>query len=126
MAASIKKISLFLISAGITGLIYIAVLYLLTKVWNSKLFIGVAVAYLAAMSFYFLVNKLFIYRKTVVVHRLYPQLLKFTAMLIVNYLITFFLVWLFARFTGEIFSGSIAAGIVTTLLAYLVFNRIFK
>ncbi|NLG18850.1 MAG: hypothetical protein GX556_16110 [Fibrobacter sp.] len=126
MAASIKKISLFLASAGVTGLIYILVLYLLVENWHSKLYVGVAVAYIAAMSFYFLINKLFIYKKTVQFHRLYPQILKFVVMIVVNYLITFFLVWFFAKYTGEIYSGSIAAGIVTTLVAYLVFNRIFK
>ncbi len=89
MAASIKKIALFLISAGVTGLIYISVHFLLVEVWNSKLYVGVAVAYLAAMSFYFLINKLFIFRKTVVVHRLFPQILKFAVMLVANYLITF-------------------------------------
>lgn len=126
MAASIKKITLFLISAGATGLIYISVLYLLVELLNSELYVGVAVAYLAAMSFYFLINKLLIFQKTVEIHRLSPQILKFAVMLIVNYLITYFLVWLFERYTGEVFSGSIAAGIVTTLIAYLVFSRIFR
>ncbi len=126
MAASIKKIALFLISAALTGLIYIAVLYFLVDVWNIRLYVAVAVAYLSAMSFYFLINKLLVFKKTVVTHRLLPQVLKFAVMLVANYLITFFLVWLFAKYTGEVYSGSIAAGIVTTLVAYLVFDRIFR
>ncbi|MFP4015318.1 MAG: GtrA family protein [Chitinispirillaceae bacterium] len=126
MTASTKKTTLFLISAGAAGLIYLAVLHLLVEVWKSDLYIGVAAAYLAAMSFYFLINKLLIFGKTVEHHRLFPQILKFALMLVANYLITYFLVWLFERYTGEVYSGSIAAGIVTTLVAYLVFSRIFR
>jgi putative flippase GtrA len=122
----VKKVSLFLISAGVTGLLYIGVLYLLVDFWHNRLYVGVAIAYLTAMFFYFIVNRIFVFRATGKAHRLYPQIVNYSIMLVVNYLITFFLVWLFFRYTGEIYSGSVAAGIVTTLVAYLVFNRIFK
>lgn len=126
MASSARKITLFLISAGATGLVYLAVLYLLVDVWRSELYLGVAAAYLAAMTFYFFVNRQFVFRNTAEVHRLFPQILKYAVMLVVNYLITYFLVWLFRRYTGEVYSGSVAAGIATTLIAYLVFSRIFR
>lgn len=87
---------------------------------------SVSIAYLSAMTFYFITNKLVIFRNTAKGAALHKQIWQFAIMIIVNYLITLLLVRSIRTFTGEIYSGSITAGIITTLLAYLVFNRIFK
>ncbi len=122
-----KKEILFVISASITGLLYIGILFLFRDIWKFNPYISVAVSYISAMCFYFLTNKIFVFKKREFHKKaLFREIFHFTILITINFLITLFLVWVFLQFTGEVYSGSIAAGIVTTLLAYFVFGRIFR
>lgn len=118
---------LFLLSAGLSGLIYLIVLYILREIWGRNAYLSVTVAYVSAMTFYFLSNKTVVFKKKDSHKKdLFKQLLQFSIMIICNFFITLFMVWFIQIFTGEVYSGSVAAGITTTILAYLVFDRIFK
>ena len=123
--ARFRKIATFLISASITGIIYMGLVYLLKARLSWNPYVSVSVAYAAAMVFYFISNKLVVFKKSAADGALGREIFQFAIVSIVNYLLTLLIVWLFKRVTGEIYSGSVVAGIVTTILAYLVFNRIF-
>ena len=122
---TLRKAITFLVGAGATGLIYVGGLFLFNNVlkWNSIL--SVSIAYTAAMVFYFIVNKKVVFKSDNSKTSTQQQVVRFTIMCIINYGLTLLLVMGFQHFTHEVYSGSIAAGIVTTLLAYLVFDRMF-
>lgn len=121
-----KREILFLLSAGITGFLYIAILFLLRDIWKISPYVSVAAAYISAMCFYFLTNKLFVFKKADSQKKIhFKEILHFSILITFNFLVTVFLVWLVMKFTGEVYTGSVVAGIVTTLLAYFVFGRIF-
>lgn len=122
----LNKITFFLISAGITGLIYIGIVYFTFNTLHLNSYVSVSIAYASAMVFYFVTNKLAIFKSAAKSANLYRQIGQFLVMVVINYAITLFLVWAIKKFTGEVYSGSVAAGIVTTLLAYFVLGRIFK
>jgi len=122
----LKKIFYFLSSAGLTGLIYIGILFLTGNIWHLNLYACVSIAYLSAMAFYFVTNKLIVFKTVSKEKHLNRQIGQFLIMICFNYGITLLLVWSIKKITGEIYTGSVVAGLVTTLLAYLVFERIFR
>lgn len=122
-----KKLLLFLGSAALTALLYLFILFLLRSILHLNPYLSVAVAYICAMIVYFLTNRHIVFSKEYQHSgKLFRQIFSFTAAMLVNFSITLGLVWLMQQVTGEVYSGSVIAGIVTTLLSYLVFNRIFK
>lgn len=122
-----KQTVVFLISAAITGLIYLCIEFIAFTILKMNTGISVLIAYVSAMIFYFIINKMFVFkRKTKGVADHYSQIGVFSITVIINFLITLFLVDGFKKFTGEIYSGAVVAGVVTTITAYFVFNRIFK
>jgi putative flippase GtrA len=84
------------------------------------------VAYVSAMVSYFVVNKLVVFRKKTSAS-VYRELVEFVPLAVVNYVLTMIIVAIIHRYTHEVYSGSVVAGVVTTALTYLVFARfLFK
>lgn len=52
------------------------------------------------------------------------EVIQFIILISINYVITLLIVAAVRHYTGEVFSGSIIAGVVTVSLTYLVFDRI--
>lgn len=114
---------MFLVSAGATGAIYMGLLYLCRYVLTISSNVSVSVAYGGAMVFYFTTNKLVVFRKS---DRgtVWRELIGFLPLAAVNYLLTLIIVAFIRRYTHEEYFGSLVAGIVTTALAYVVFDKL--
>ncbi len=117
---------MFLLSAVLTGTLYVGALYLCEKKMSLNPYLSVTLAFIASSIFYFVSNKLVVFRDAPSTSSLMVQIGQFAIVVLVNYAITISLVWAFKYFTGEVYSGSVAAGIVTTILAYLVFDTMFS
>jgi putative flippase GtrA len=117
-----NRVVMFLISAGATGTIYMGLLYLCRNVLAINPYLSVSVAYTAAMAFYFITNKLVVFRKRNG-GSVWRELIKFLPLATVNYILTLIIVALIRKYTHEEYSGSVVAGLVTTALAYLVFDK---
>jgi putative flippase GtrA len=118
-----KRPAMFLLSAVLTGTIYMGLLYLCGNLLKVNPFLSVTTSYGAAMAFYFVTNKLVVFRKGGS-GSLRRELIGFLPLVAVNYGITLIIVAIIRRYTGEEYSGSVVAGIVTTALAYLVFDNL--
>jgi putative flippase GtrA len=117
---------MFLLSAGFTGVIYLGLLYLCRNILKFNPYVSVSVAYVAAMVFYFVTNKLVVFRKNES-GSVWRELTGFLPLATINYVITLIIVAFIRRYTNEEYSGSAIAGIVTTVVAYLVFDKfLFK
>lgn len=75
------------------------------------------------MIFYFITNKLVVFRKNGG-GPVWRELIRFLPLAAVNYILTLIIVAIILRYTHEEYSGSIVAGIVTTASAYLVFDKL--
>lgn len=121
-----KQLVIFLFSAVVTGAIYIGLLYLSRTILKINPFGSVSIAYVGAMSFYFVINKLLVFKKKES-SSVWREILGFLPLTAVNYVLTLIIVAIIRHYTNEEYSGSIVAGIVTNALAYLVFNKwLFK
>lgn len=121
-----RKIWLYLTSSAVTGLLYLSLLFVLTKVIRLSVLASVTISYISTMSFYFVANKFLVFRK-LSPGKLRKELLQFIAVAIINYLITIVVVKSVYLFTKEAFSGTILAGFVTVTMTYFVFdNVLFK
>ena len=118
-----KRPVMFLASAGVTGAIYMGLLYLCRNVFSINPYISVSAVYAAAMAFYFVTNKLVVFRKSEA-GSVWRELIGFLPLAVVNYVLTLIIVALIRRYTNEEYSGSIVAGIVTMASAYLVFDKL--
>ena len=118
-----KQLIRFLLNASATGVIYLGLLYVCGNIFKINLYVSVSVAYGAAMVFYFVTNKLVVFRKSGT-GTVWRELIEFLPLAAVNYVVTLIIVAIIRRYTGEEYSGSVVAGIVTTALAYLVFDKL--
>jgi putative flippase GtrA len=118
-----KQFLMFLVSAGLTGVIYMGLLYLSRNVLAINPYVSVSIAYSGAMAFYFVTNKLVVFKKSTS-GSVWQELLGFLPLVVVNYILTLTIVAIIRQHTNEEYSGSIVAGIVTTALAYLVFDKL--
>ena len=109
-------------SAG-AGVLYMATLYLARTVAGLSPFPAVTVAYAVAMAAYFVVTKTIVFDAG---HsaRSGREVLQFTVVVTINYVLTQGIVQGIFRLTGEVYSGSILAGAVTITLSYVVFERV--
>ncbi|MBN1760261.1 MAG: GtrA family protein [Chitinispirillaceae bacterium] len=114
---------LFLVSAGMTGAIYMGLLYLCRNVFAINPYVSISAAYAAAMAFYFVTNKLVVFKKNEA-GSVWRELIGFLPLAVVNYVLTMIIVAIIRRYTHEEYSGSVVAGIATTALAYLVFDKL--
>jgi putative flippase GtrA len=120
------KIGLYLTSSALTGLLYLTLFFILTKVIRLSVLAAVTITYISSMSFYFIANKLVVFRK-LSPGKLKKELFQYIIVAIVNYLITVAIVKSLYLFTQEAFSGTILAGIVTVSMTYFIFdNVLFK
>ncbi len=117
------KIILYLLSSGITGLIYLGLLYLFSDILQWHSIISVSLSYGSAMAFYFLTNKIavFQHRKTGSEKR---EVLQFIILVTINYLLTLGMVSAVEALKGGVYLGSVIAGVVTVTLTFFVFDRI--
>ena len=121
-----KQVALFLLSAGATGAMYLGLLYVSRSMLKINPYISVSIAYAGAMAFYFVTNKLVVFKKSKS-GSVWRELLGFLPRVVVNYILTLSIVAFIRQFTNEEYSGSLVAGIVTTALAYFVFEKwLFK
>jgi len=120
------KIGLYLASSALTGLLYLTLFFILTKVIRLSVLVAVTITYISSMSFYFIANKLVVFRK-LNPGKLKKEVFQYIIIAIVNYLITVAIVKSLYVFTQEAFSGTIFAGVVTVSMTYFVFdNVLFK
>jgi len=75
------------------------------------------------MALYFVANKLVIF-KIRDCRRLFIEITQFIIMVGFNYLITVFIVNSCLRVNLNVYYGSLIAGIVTTLITYVIFEKI--
>lgn len=114
---------MFLQSAGATGTMYLGLLYVCRNIFKINPYVSVSVAYLVAMAFFFVANKLVVFRKSES-GSVWRELIEFLPLTVVNYVVTLIIVAIIRRYTHEEYSGSVVAGILTTALAYLVFDKL--
>ncbi|MBD3345166.1 MAG: hypothetical protein GF401_08910 [Chitinivibrionales bacterium] len=123
MKSKEKIVTLYLLVSGGVGLIYMGLLYILDSVAGYSPAVSVTGAYVTAMSFYFIINKLVIFGRFKS-GRSGREFLQFALVVTVNYFVTRFIVQGIHALTGEVYSGSVLAGVITISLTYLVFDRI--
>ncbi|MBD3320866.1 MAG: hypothetical protein GF350_07215, partial [Chitinivibrionales bacterium] len=73
--------------------------------------------------FYFVINKIIIFRSTAY-SATGRELVQFVSIVVINYLLTQVIVQAIHSLTGEIYSGSVVAGVITIFFTYIVFDRI--
>jgi putative flippase GtrA len=118
-----KQLIMFLLSAVAMGIVYIGVLFVCRTLLNIRPLGAVSIAYVVAMAFYFVTNKMIVFKKTGS-GSVWRELFGFLPLAAVNYLLTLIIVAFIRRYTHEEYSGSFVAGIVTTALAYFVFEKL--
>jgi putative flippase GtrA len=118
-----RQLLLFLLGSAATGATYFGLLYLLANVFEILPYVSVSTAYILAMVLYFVINKLAIFRNRAS-GTVYRELTGFLPLMVVNYLLTLIIVAAIHRYTNEMYSGSVVAGIVTTAITYLVFDKL--
>jgi putative flippase GtrA len=124
--SKLKQLVSFLFCAVVTGAIYIGLLYLSRTILKINPYVSVSIAYIGAMFFYFVTNKFLVFRKNAP-GSVWREILGFLPLTVVNYVLTLIIVAIIRHYTNEEYSGSVVAGIVTNVLAYLVFNKwLFK
>ncbi|NLP00956.1 MAG: GtrA family protein [Fibrobacter sp.] len=118
-----KKVILYLLSSGITGLIYIGMLYLFNDILKWHHLLSVSISYGSAMTIYFLINKLGVFqaKKTGTEKR---EVIQFIILIAFNYLVTLGIVAGIEALGGGVFLGSAIAGVVTVTLTFFVFDRL--
>ncbi|MBD3419107.1 MAG: hypothetical protein GF398_03210 [Chitinivibrionales bacterium] len=119
----LRKRLLYATISGATGLVYMGLLYLMDAVFNESPGISVTLAYASAMLVYFIASKLYIF-KSMCRSSTRRELAQFALVVTVNYFITLLTVRSIYVFTGEVYSGSLVAGIVTISVSYVVFDKI--
>jgi len=117
------KVFLFLVSSATTGLIYMSLLYVCNDLAKLNPILSVTISYGSAMALYFVANKLVIF-KIRDCRRLFIEITQFIIMVGFNYLITVFIVNSCLRVNLNVYYGSLIAGIVTTLITYVIFEKI--
>jgi len=117
------KVFLFLVSSATAGLIYMSLLYVCNDLAKLNPILSVTISYGSAMALYFVVNKLIIF-KIRDCRRLLIEITQFIIMVGFNYMITVLIVNLCFRVKLNVYYGSLIAGIVTTLITYVIFERI--
>lgn len=117
------KVFLFLVSSAIAGLIYMSLLFICNDIVKLNSILSVTVSYGSAMALYFVANKLMIF-KIRDCRRLFIEITQFVIMVGVNYLITVIIVKISLKADLNVYYGSLFAGIVTTLITYIIFERI--
>jgi len=117
------KVFLFLVSSATAGLIYMSLLYVCNDLAKLNPILSVTISYGSAMALYFVANKLVIFRIRDC-RRLFIEITQFIIMVGFNYLITVFIVNSCLRVNLNVYYGSLIAGIVTTLITYVIFEKI--
>lgn len=117
------KVFLFLVSSATAGLIYMSLLYICNDLAKLNPILSVTISYGSAMALYFVANKLVIFRIRDC-RRLFIEITQFIIMVGFNYLITVFIVNSCLRVNLNVYYGSLIAGIVTTLITYVIFEKI--
>jgi putative flippase GtrA len=113
----------FLTASLLTGGLYMLTLFIARTVWGFTPYWSVSAAYIIAMTFYFLANKLVIFA-THTGKRVRLELVEFAATVFANYFITLLIVALVVRMGAGVYVGSLAAGAVTMTATYFVFDRL--
>lgn len=119
----IKKLVFYGVVSGGVGLVYLGLLMVMDLLVGTSPVLSVTVAYASAMFVYFIISKLFIFKST---DRSQSgrELLQFGTVVTINYFLTQLIVQGIHALTGEVYSGSFIAGVVTISLSYIVFDRI--
>ena len=121
-----KQVILFILSAGVTGVIYIGLLFLSKNILKFNPYLAVSIAYVGAMAFYFVANKLLVFKKNGS-ESIWREILGFLPLAVVNYILTLIIVAFIRQYTHEEYTGSFVAGVVTAALTYFVFEKwLFK
>ena len=84
---------------------------------------SVSVSYAISMALYFVFNKLIVFSKRGR-KEFIRETLQFITLVSINYFLTLLIVTSVSRFTGEPYTGSLLAGIITIFLTWLVFKRV--
>lgn len=113
-----SEIFLYLFIGGLTGLIYFGFIALSVETLKLNYRFGFSIAYLMAVSFHFLANRKYTF--TAVTGRLFPQMVRYSGVLMINYLITLGIVSFFVEKIGisPYFSAAISI-VVTVGVGYL-------
>jgi len=119
----LKKVTGFLTSAAITAVLYLAVLYVLQEILQWHALINVTCAYGVSMAFYFASNRFIVFCGSAE-REILRQIRRFSVMAVINYLVTVAAVYFVKKYHGNVYTGSIIAGILTTFIAYFIFDRI--
>jgi putative flippase GtrA len=119
-----KQTIFFFLNSGFTGALYAAMLYLGDSLLHAQYYLSVTIAYTVSMIYYFITNKKAIFKTDSSAKSTSREVVGFTILLVVNYIISLAIVGIIRHFTKEIYSGSLLAGAVTITLTYFVFDRI--
>jgi putative flippase GtrA len=120
---TLRDIVAYLLASAFVGGVYMGLLFLMDSVVRTPTAASITVAYVSAMAVYFLLSKLAVFKSHSKAGTR-RELIQFTVVVTVNYFLTQLIVHGIERFTGEVYSGSLVAGVVTISLTYVVFDRI--
>jgi putative flippase GtrA len=119
-----KLTILFFLNSAFTGALYLAMLFLGDYLLHVQYYFSVTIAYSVSMTYYFIINKKTIFKTDSSAKNTSREVAGFTALLVINYIISIVIVGIVRHFTKEIYSGSFLAGAVTITVTYFVFDKI--
>jgi putative flippase GtrA len=121
---TVRKTIYFTAASLVTGALYAALLFIFDSVLNLPFFISVSLSYISAMLFYFITNKLLTFNTVHDKNVITREVIQYILLVFVNYILTIMIVTVVSFFTGEIYSGSLLAGVITITLTFFVFDKL--
>lgn len=119
-----NQILIYVFNSGLTAIIYGLLIYVSNSLFGWKYFYSVTLAYTISMIFYFITNKKAVFKTINNRTKTMYELIKFSILLIINYLLSLLIVGVTYHYTKEVYTGSLLAGAVTITLTYFVFDKI--
>ncbi len=118
-----RDIAAYVASSLFVGGIYLGVLFVMDSLLGASTALSVTVSYAGAMLVYFLLSKLAVFKSPsrTTAGREFVQ---FTIIVTVNYFLTQLIVHGIEALTGNVYLGSVVAGVVTISLTYMLFDRV--
>lgn len=118
-----RNIAAYILSSLFVGGVYMALLFAMESLLHSSTALSVTVSYGGAMLVYFLLSKLAVF-KSQSRQAAGRQLVQFTVIVTANYFLTQLIVHGVETLAGSVYLGSVAAGVVTISLTYVLFDRV--
>lgn len=117
--ANISRIIKFLLVGGFTAILYLSIFGFFEKICLLNYHIAISIAYIISITIYFFANKYLTFNNTD--KSITPQLIRFSGMIAINYLITLLIVHSSVEFLQlSAYIGTMISIVATTVLNYII------